>query len=133
MFVVLGIQHTMRTHHILICGLSCYTILFYIIWWRHDFKGKRKVIKRKSMFWFSLHIYFEIFLILRRIKRDMITNVYRSSCTVPTFLLRFNKNSIFSTDFGKNTKYQILLKFWTQNVCFDFLYNFCLEHFPFQV
>ena len=50
---------------------------------------------------FCLHIYSETFLILRRIKLDMIINVYWSSCTVPIWLSRFNKTSICSKDFRK--------------------------------
>ena len=34
------------------------------------------------MFWFSLQLLSETFLILRRTERDMIKNVYRSSCNV---------------------------------------------------
>jgi len=31
----------------------------------------------------------QTFLILRRTERGMITNTYRSSCTVPAILVRF--------------------------------------------
>jgi len=40
------------------------------------------------MFRFYLQLLSETFLILRRIKRDMIKNVYRSSCKVPFILAR---------------------------------------------
>jgi hypothetical protein len=30
-FVALGIQHVMRERHIVICGLTCSTVLFHII------------------------------------------------------------------------------------------------------
>ena len=42
------------------------------------------------MFWFSIQLLSETFLILRRIERDMITNIYWSSCTIPFILSDFN-------------------------------------------
>jgi len=30
-FIALGIYHAMRMHHIVVCGLSSFTILFHII------------------------------------------------------------------------------------------------------
>jgi hypothetical protein len=44
----------------------------------------------KCVFWFSLQLLSETFLILRRIQRDMVINVHRSSCKVPLFLSDFN-------------------------------------------
>ena len=38
---------------------------------------------------FSRQIWSETFLILRRNERDMIKNVYRSSCIVSVMLVRF--------------------------------------------
>jgi hypothetical protein len=55
----------------------------------------------KCVFWFSLQILSENFLILRRIQIDIITNVHRSSCAYPIFLLDFNETWIFRTDFSK--------------------------------
>jgi len=43
----------------------------------------------------------EEFLIRRRIDRDKIMNVYRSSCTVALFLSDFNKTWFFWTKFRK--------------------------------
>jgi hypothetical protein len=41
------------------------------------------------VFWFPLQLLSETFLILRRIQRDIIINVHRSSCKVPVILVRF--------------------------------------------
>jgi len=41
------------------------------------------------VFRISLQLLSDTFFILRRIERDMIENVYRSSCKVPAFLDRF--------------------------------------------
>jgi hypothetical protein len=62
-FVALGIQHAMRMHYIVICGLPHSTVFFHISHKWYDFR------KKKS--------------------------------------------------------------YWTQNVCFDFLYSVCLKHFSF--
>jgi len=53
---------------------------------------------------FSTTIFSETFLILKRTQRDMITNVHRSSCTVPLLLSYCNETWMFSTDFPKILK-----------------------------
>ena len=55
------------------------------------------------MFRFSLQTLSEIFLILRRTVRDMIKNVYWSSCKVP-FFCQILINLYFSDKFSKNKK-----------------------------
>ena len=47
------------------------------------------------MFWFSLQLLAETFLILRKLKRDMITNVRTSSCKAPVIRVRFWWKSYF--------------------------------------
>ena len=66
----------------------------------------KMLLSTKCVFWFSLQLLPETFLILRRIQRDVIINVRRSSCKVPLFLSDCNKTWIFSTDFRKILKYQ---------------------------
>ena len=84
-FVALVTQHAMSMRHIVICELSGSKILFsphYLI--NGTIFGK-KVLNIKCLFWFSLQIGSESFFILWRTERDMIKNVYRSSCKVPIF------------------------------------------------
>ena len=54
---------------------------------RHHFRERQLNIK--GVYWFSLQMLSEIFLILTRIQRDIIINVHISSCQVPVNLVRF--------------------------------------------
>jgi hypothetical protein len=61
----------------------------------------KKLLNIKCVFWFYLQLLSETFLIIRRIKRDIIINVHRSSCKLPLFFSDFNKIWTFSTHFQK--------------------------------
>ena len=86
--MALGIQHTKRMRHIVIGGMPAPTIVYHIITKRARFSGKA-LLNPKCVFCFSLRILSENFLILTRIKRDIIINVYTSSCKVPVMVLTF--------------------------------------------
>jgi len=85
--VALVIQHAMRMRHIFICGLCGSTIFFPYYHINATIFGKN-VLNTKCVFWFYLQLLSETFLILRRTERDMIKNLYRSSCKVTVILVR---------------------------------------------
>jgi hypothetical protein len=64
---------------------------------QHDFR--KEVIDRKTFVLICLQFMSEIFFILRRTERDVIKNVYCSSCEVPLFWSDINE-----TWFSKNTQ-----------------------------
>jgi hypothetical protein len=67
----------------------------------------KKLLNVRCVFWFYLQSLFEIFLILRRIQRNILIKAKTSSCKVALFLSDLNETWIFSVDFRKKLKFQI--------------------------
>jgi hypothetical protein len=67
----------------------------------------KMLLNIKCAFWCSLQLLSETFLILRRIERDRIKNVYWSSCKVPVVIVRCWWNLKFLDRFSKNTEFSI--------------------------
>ena len=55
---------------------------------RHDFR-KKNGFEHKNVCRISLLLLIEVFVVLRRIQGDIVTNVYRSSCKVHVIRVRF--------------------------------------------
>jgi hypothetical protein len=87
---LLFIQHEKRMRRII---LSCVASLApphfsTLAHKRHDFR--KNVIEHKMcVLIFSTKLFSETFLIMRRIQRDTIINVHKSSCKVPVILVIF--------------------------------------------
>jgi hypothetical protein len=86
-----------------------YNIFSHYVIKRHDFL-KKKLSSTKCVFWFSLQMLSETFLILRRTKRHMIKMYVGLHVKYPLFLCDFKKTLIFSTDCRKILKYEISWK-----------------------
>jgi len=75
--------------YVVICGL-CGCVIFF----PHLINGticekKKKFAERKMRILIFSTNFFEAFLILRRIQRDIIINIQTSSCNVPVILVIF--------------------------------------------
>jgi hypothetical protein len=101
-----------------ICGLSGSTRIVNII-----SQVKKKLLNIKRIFWFSLQILSETFLILRRIPRDVAINVKMPSCKVPTILVRLLCNLNFLDRFSKKKKTQISVFIKISSVGVEFFHG----------
>jgi hypothetical protein len=75
-------------YYIVICGLTDYTVLFHIVSSKARFL-KRKRIEYKVCFLIFSQILSERFLIVRKIQRDVIIHVHRSSYKTSIIIVRF--------------------------------------------
>jgi hypothetical protein len=90
-FVALSVQQAMRMRYTVMwpappCNIFSHLINGTI------FERKKTVSGHKMCFDFLYNVCVcvcETFLILRRNERDMIKNIYRSSCKLPFILVRF--------------------------------------------
>jgi len=79
------IQHAMRMRHFVYCTAVQYFSPLSHKW--HDFR--EKVTSHKPCVLILSVNLSEKFCVLRRIQRDVITNIHRSACKVPVILVRF--------------------------------------------
>jgi len=73
-----------------------------------EFSKKKLYIK--CVFWLSLHVLFETFLILRRNEWDVVINAYWSSCKVTVIQIGFDWNLNIFCRSSKNTRISNFLK-----------------------
>ena len=97
-------------YYVVFCGLPGSTVSSHILINGTIFKIK-KLLNLKRVFWFSLQILSQIFLIVRRTECDIIKKIYISlHVKCPLFVSDFNETWIFATDFRKNTQISNFIK-----------------------
>jgi hypothetical protein len=87
--VALVIEQAARMRRIILSLVTCPAVPYFstLSHKRHDF-WKKKLLNIKCVFWFSLQLLSEIFLILRTIERYTVMNLHRSSCRVSVILVK---------------------------------------------
>jgi hypothetical protein len=87
--VALVIQYAKRVRRILLSPVACPAVLYFATYLINGTIFGKKLLNTKCVFWFSLQRLSETFLILRRIKSDIIINVHKYACKVPVILVIF--------------------------------------------
>jgi len=107
--VALVILYAVRMRRIILSSVAC-PALHYVSTLSHKRHDFRDVIEhKKSVCWFSLQLFFQSLLILRKIQRDIIINVLGVHVKHPLFLSGFDETWLFITGFRKKIlKYQML-------------------------
>ena len=85
MSVALVILYTMCMCCVTLSSVPCLALPHYLI---NGTLSGEMLLNKRCVFWFSMQLLSNTFLILRRIWHDII-NVLRSSCEVPVLLVRF--------------------------------------------
>jgi hypothetical protein len=104
LFVALVMQHINRMRRIILPSVTvclCNIFPHYLI--KGTIFGK-KLLNVKCLFWFSLQILYEMFIILRRNQRDIIINIRRSLCKIYVTIFRFWWNLNCLDTVSKNTE-----------------------------
>ena len=102
-FVALGIQYSVHMHHNVVCALSAplYNNFPYCLINCTIFDNK--LLNLECVFWFSLQVLFETFLIMWINERDTIKMYFGLHVKYSLFLSDFNENWIVSSDFDKSS------------------------------
>ena len=110
----LVIRHTNHIHFwaVLCCHLwpvrLSHVFQYYLI--NSTIPGKRNDLNIKCVFWYSVPLSTETFLIIRRIQTDTLLNVPRSSCEAFVVLVRCKRNLKFADRCSKSAQISNFMK-----------------------
>jgi len=96
-FVASGIQHAKCMRSIVLWSMACLAVSYFPHYLINGTIFEKMLLKIKSVFWFSLQLLSEIFLLLRRTERDIVINVQGGARNVIPLiwsLLRSNDTEI---------------------------------------
>ena len=110
LFAASGIQYAVPMSRIILPSTACPTLKHFSALSQNGSIFEKKNCEYKIVFWLPLQLSCETFLILRRIKWDRSKMYIGIYVKYPLFSSDFNETCIFSTDFRKILKYQILWK-----------------------
>jgi hypothetical protein len=106
--VALVIQHAKSMIHIRLSYVVYLAVAYFytLSHTRHDFQEGKKVTEYNKIWFFIFSSnFFQIFLILRIFKQDIMTKVNSYLCKVLNLISYFNQTYIFLIDFqNKNTQ-----------------------------
>jgi len=103
--VALFIQHAKRMRRIVLSSAACPALPHFPTLSHKPHDIRHKATKHKMCaFWCSLQLLSEIFLILRIMQRDIVTQVHKSLCKVLALLVIFQWKLNFLDKRPKNTK-----------------------------
>jgi hypothetical protein len=85
----LVIQHAKRMRRILLSSVASPAVPYFFPHYLINATIFGKTILNINVFRFSLQLLYETFLILRRIQRDVMVNIFGSAYKVPVIIVRF--------------------------------------------
>jgi hypothetical protein len=102
-FVALVIQHAKCIRRVISSSVACLVVPYFSKFShkRIDFRKRNVMEYKMCVFWFSLLLIAETFLILRRTERDTIKYFYWYSCKVPVIPVILMKLECFHQIFEK--------------------------------
>jgi hypothetical protein len=105
--VVLVIYRENRTRLLLFSYLACPAVPCFSTLPHKQQDFRKKTFEYEVCVLTFFKILSETFIILRRLQRDIVINIYTSSCKVPIIFARFNRTWLFPTNCLKLVKHKM--------------------------
>jgi hypothetical protein len=112
-YSVLAIQHDKPVRRIslyVLPSVACLDLPYFPTYLLNGTNFGKTLLNTKCVFIFCVQPFSETFLILRRIQRNIIINVHRSSCKVTAILVAFSSDLNFLDRVSKNIQKSNFMK-----------------------